>query len=371
MFHFKSYYDLSRDIAAALQQLPRCDMVVGIPRSGLIPGIMIASFVNRPFIDLDAFLFSFAKRSGVREIHNPIKSKQIVLVVDDSTNTGFELRRAKERVKHLIHEFDFKFCAIYGNPEGGNIEADCVLAIVPHPRVFQWNYRQHGISEYSLFDMDGVLCADPREEDNDDGDLYRQFVLNAPVLTVPAKKLAAIVTSRLERFRPETEEWLNRNGVNYGDLIMLDLPTAEERRRLKAHGPFKAAVYKNRPELLFVESNWKQAVQIAKLADKPVICTQNDALLWGSIDVDQQISSGQLFEYSRIRTTERLLQELQSLYDRLAEIDPLACEFLKKKITYDVSGKQKRPSIWLKNQAVEFARRTEDSQTPKLADERE
>ena len=58
---------------------------------------------------------------------------------------------------------------------------------------------------------------------------------------------------------------------------MLDLPSAEERRRLKAHAPFKASVYADMQDAkLFVESEPEQAKEIYKQTEKPVICTAND-----------------------------------------------------------------------------------------------
>lgn len=82
-FNFRSYSDLSRDIAAGIHLIGQCDMVVGIPKSGLIPATIIASFLSRPFYDLDTFEFSFSKRSGVRKLTERQKEKLTVLVVDD------------------------------------------------------------------------------------------------------------------------------------------------------------------------------------------------------------------------------------------------------------------------------------------------
>ena len=47
-------------------------------------------------------------------------------------------------------------------------------------------------------DIDGVLCADPTPEENDDGEKYRHFLLNAPPLFIPKVTIGTLVTSRLE-----------------------------------------------------------------------------------------------------------------------------------------------------------------------------
>lgn len=63
-------------------------------------------------------------------------------------------------------------------------------------------------------DIDGVLCADPTPEENDDGEKYRHFLLNTPPLFIPKVTIGTLVTSRLEKYRPETEAWLQKNHVN-------------------------------------------------------------------------------------------------------------------------------------------------------------
>ncbi|MGB3626238.1 MAG: glycosyltransferase, partial [Henriciella sp.] len=122
----------------------------------------------------------------------------------------------------------------------------------------------------------------------DDGPKYIDFLLNAEPLFIPQKEISAIVTSRLEKYRPETESWLAAHNVAYKELIMLDLPSAAERRRLRAHAPFKAEVYGARDDILFVESNFRQARDIAQLTDKPVIETASDTFFYGRADADDR-----------------------------------------------------------------------------------
>lgn len=323
MFHYKTYYDLSRDIAAGIQTLPSVDIVVGIPRSGIIPGMIISAFLNIPNYDLDSFVFANSPRSGFRKLkpNSGYQVKPTVLVVDDSVNTGAEMRRVRARLEPLCAHFNFVYCAIYAvDADALPSEVDFALATLPHPRVFQWNYRSHIIAEHACFDMDGVLCADPREEDNDDGARYIEFIATAKPLFIPRKKVSAIVTSRLEKYRAHTIEWLDRNEVKYGELIMLDMPSAEARRRAKAHAPFKAEVFRARSEIVFVESSWKQAIQIAQLADKAVICTENDVCLLGAEHLSMQDHSGELFGPEVLRTQESLRREVSRLSKALTSI---------------------------------------------------
>ena len=160
---------------------------------------------------------------------------------------------------------------------------NCLIAdnslIVEHPRLFQWNYSNHNILSQSCVDMDGVLCLDPTEQQNDDGALYREFLLSARPLYVPMYKILAIVTSRLERYRRETETWLRNNRVRYQYLYMLDLPSKAERQKLNAHAKFKSMVYASLSDsVLFIESDRSQALEIAVETQKQVICIATDEM---------------------------------------------------------------------------------------------
>ncbi|MEO1024247.1 MAG: glycosyltransferase [Pseudomonadota bacterium] len=308
---YRDYFDLSQTISSNIARIPPVDIVVGVPKSGLIPGTMIATMRNLPFFDLDGFLFSFNARKGQRRQTNGlIDERKRVLIVDDSVNTGNELRRTAERLAGLEEFAEFTFCGIYGNQsKPKKTPPHFTLEVVPQPRIFQWNYRNHIIAENACFDMDGVLCVDPTADDNDDGPRYREFIESAAPLYIPTKRISAIVTSRLERYRKETEAWLKNNGVRYGELIMLDLPDAETRRKLNIHAAYKAEVFGKRSEILFVESNHTQAEEIARLTDKPVLCTDTDTYFYGC--------SGAASKLDRIEKVGRLENENHLLRSQL------------------------------------------------------
>jgi uncharacterized HAD superfamily protein/hypoxanthine phosphoribosyltransferase len=289
---YRSYADMSRAISENVGILPDVDFVVGIPKSGIVPATMIATVKNVTFLDLDSFLFSQSRRKGRRMQSNGSgEDLPRVLVVDDSVNTGAEFRRVQKRIAALETDFAVTYCAVFGLPDKTkSAPRHIVLERVPQPRVFQWNYRNHIIAESACFDLDGVLCEDPTAHDNDDGPRYLDFLLNARPLFIPQKQISAIVTSRLEKYREPTMEWLEANGVLYKELIMLDLPSAEERRRLKAHAPFKASVYSTRDDILFVESNHKQALDIALATDKCTIATETDAFFYGQADATRTLN---------------------------------------------------------------------------------
>lgn len=91
--------------------------------------------------------------------------------------------------------------------------------------------------------------------------------------------IGTLLTSRLEKYRPPTEAWLASIRLRYGKLVMLDLPSAAERRRLGAHGSFKAERYRRSNAILFIESENRQAQTVAQLSGKPVLCLEAHSLI--------------------------------------------------------------------------------------------
>ena len=113
---------------------------------------------------------------------------------------------------------------------------------------------------------------------NDDGEKYLQFIKNAKPLYLPNREIGYIVTSRLEEYRKETEQWLEKHGVRYKKLYMLDC-TAEERRKYMLQAKYKAKIYGQiKDSGLFIESNAEQAMEIAQLTGKRCICCTNDSM---------------------------------------------------------------------------------------------
>ena len=274
---FRTFGDLAHCIRTNLHKVPAdTDLVVGLPRSGMIPAYMIALFMNKKCCSLDEFLSGMSISHGHRPVADSALRK--ILVVDDSCFNGRAMDVARERLKGFSGAYEFVYTAVYGRTESLK-KIDFCLEVVDGRRVWQWNYLNHVMAESACFDMDGVLCVDPTPEENDDGPKYSDFIKNAKPLYIPNYKIRTIVTSRLEKYRSATEAWLREHGVCYDELVMLDLPTAEERRRQGCHAEFKAEAYKARPETtLFVESEERQAKQIALLSGKEVLCVSTDEL---------------------------------------------------------------------------------------------
>ena len=96
--HYRSYRDLSLSISRNLHKIPRgIDLVVGIPRSGMLPATMIGQMLNKPVIALDSYLDGKMYEMGLyRRPANLItrfSELKHVLVMDDSINSGNSMNR--------------------------------------------------------------------------------------------------------------------------------------------------------------------------------------------------------------------------------------------------------------------------------------
>ena len=70
---------------------------------------------------------------------------------------------------------------------------------------------------------------------------------------------------------------------------MLNLPSAEERRRLNAHASFKASIYNELKETtLFIESETKQAKEISRLTGKSCISVEDNIMYENGSCCDEQ-----------------------------------------------------------------------------------
>lgn len=282
--NYRSYSDLTRLIRKHLGkfQSGNYDLIVGVPRSGMIPAYIIGMYLNTPVCSFTDLLNNYLiKKIGTRQIKGSLEKPQDaskILIVEDSYVTGTKLW---ENIGQLPEEIQRKadVVAVFSSVKAPRL--NFYLEQLSYPRIFEWNIFHHILVSSSAFDMDGVLCEDPLPEQNDDGDRYREFVLNANPKYLPTVPIKAIVTSRLEKYRDITEQWLKKHEVVYEELIMLDLPSAAERQRLGSHAPFKAKEFKKIKYDLFFESEYNQAIEINRLTNKPVYCVDENILIDG------------------------------------------------------------------------------------------
>lgn len=254
--------DLDRAIRGGLHRVPH-----GIPL--VVPPGCVNVATNVVAAHLGGEIVSEASR---------LQRLDEALTVHDVVTDGAQIDEAQRRLAGLGFAGRLQQIAVFAAP-GVHGLLDHTLAEIGHDTVLEWRIMTDPILQRSCVDIDGILCLDPTVEENDDGLEYRSFLQCAVPRWRPTERVGWLVTSRLEKYRPETEAWLDRNGVRYDELIMLDLPSAEARRAAGSHGSYKAEVYASVPAILFIESERWQAATIARLADKPVLCLPEGRLV--------------------------------------------------------------------------------------------
>jgi orotate phosphoribosyltransferase len=280
---YRSVADLDDDIVEWLPRLPRdLELIVGIPRSGLLAANLLALHLNLPMTDVEGLIAGRVPQPGPRYaagVAGLLDKPANILVVDDSVLLGAQLEAVKKRITAARLPHAVRYAALYPAP-GSQRHVDFFFEIVSTPRCFEWNLMHHPwVLSKTCMDIDGVLCRDPTPAENDDGPEYQQFLQRADRRYLPSAPVRWLVTSRLEKYREATQDWLAANGVEYGELLMMDYPDMDARRAANAYASFKAGIYQRTGAILFVESSASLAAEIARLSGKSVFCVETRKMI--------------------------------------------------------------------------------------------
>lgn len=281
-FNIRTVEDMNRAIMFGLRNVPRdVDLVVGIPRSGLLAANLISLYLNLPLTDLKGLserrLLATGKRFVPNNDGSVFETARKILVVDDCISMGTELDKARRSVQEAGFSEKSIFFCVYGFPERPH-KADIVLEVIPRPMAFQWSCMHSDILSECCVDIDGVLCADAEPNEDDDGANYLSFLENATPLFIPTTEIGWLVTCRLEKYREQTERWMAKHGIRYRHLVMMDYPDKETRERERQHAVYKAETYINSGARLFIESDAGLGRAIEEKSGLPVLCLDTGAL---------------------------------------------------------------------------------------------
>jgi uncharacterized HAD superfamily protein len=281
---YRTVAQLSDQVWTWSLTLPRdLEVIVGAPPGGLLAANLLALYRNLPLADVEG-LFAGRIATGGRRLRktldeDPLLAGRKVLVVADSVPDRGGLRALRERIAAAALPHTVSYGGVYVVRDYRD-QVDFAREVLDRPALFEWNFMQTEKAERFCMDIDGVLCLDSTAEMKDDGPRYEEFLACARPLYLPDLKVGWLVTSRLEKYRRQTEEWLARHGVQYGELIMMDLPDMQARRSSKARCALKAEVYRETGADLFYESELSQAIQIANLTLKPVLCVDTRQMIY-------------------------------------------------------------------------------------------
>jgi uncharacterized HAD superfamily protein/hypoxanthine phosphoribosyltransferase len=273
--NFISFSDLTAWTNEWIKSFPRSyDLIVGIPRSGLLVANIIALKLAKPLATPDLFLEEQFWLSKSIKREKMIKS---ILLVDDSINSGKTMNQAAQVILQRFNNIDLTTAVLIATNKTDQM-VDLYYKVVRKPRVFEWNllHAKKGKGKIAC-DMDGVLCENCPPGVSKNKELYIQWLIDARPYLIPAFTIDAIVTSRMEKYRLETESWLSKHNVRYKELIMWDLQSKQDRKGQRDRHKIEVLAI-IRPDI-FWESSFRQATQIWRTTHIPTICIDKMKLI--------------------------------------------------------------------------------------------
>ncbi|MBT2772708.1 hypothetical protein J7J47_10760 [Halomonas sp. ISL-60] len=266
---FKSYGDLGRDITKNFGKFSgEWDLVVGVPRSGMVPAYMIALALNVNCTDISSWVNNYPLKRGLtrgvrKELSSPWEAKK-VLIVDDSIMSGKSIRSEIEAVPEWLASRATTLAVYSGKPIRSDV--DIILEFLPHPRAFEWNIFHHNVMNRSCICLEGMIAEGESVSDKP----------TARFRYIPSRDINTIVSSQKESSRNEVEILLKSNGITYRNLVLANNDT--DVMAMDSLVRFKVKTFITSATDLFVEENSDQAKLICREARKPVFCSSDNCI---------------------------------------------------------------------------------------------
>lgn len=241
------------------------DLVVGIPRSGLIPSSIIATKIAKPLTTID---FNDEKY-WMSEVVQEKKEIKKIIIIDDSVASGKSIMEAKNKLKKKVSKNTIIETAAIIVTKDSKKYVDHHYKIIPQPRIFEWNLF-HGKRRTTAFDMDGVLCQNCPANTDENEKKYLIWIKTVKPKFIPTFEIDFIITNRLEKYRVETENWLKKHNVKYKKLYMWNVKNKTDRQGLFAQN--KINLVKKTDAKIVFESDFTQAKEIWEQTRTPVLC---------------------------------------------------------------------------------------------------
>ena len=272
-YGYTSLETFKQQCIAFARTLPPVKAIAGVPRSGLLAASLVALELNVPMIPLESLLDGQlpdvpALRRTKRDTYT---GQGIYLVIDDTCASG----RKIDSIRPRLHP-DVKIGVIQGSEHADYFGVRFDLEL---HQSFEWTLLHDDNAEFTLCDLDGVLCEDWVGDECVEPDRYAAHIRNAKPLRIPSYPLLGIVTNRLAQHKQETACWLARHGIEYQTLIVSPWRTVVERNDNSQQNR-KAACYLGCDHArLFIESSGREAREIKRLTSRPVFSVEDNALI--------------------------------------------------------------------------------------------
>jgi len=194
------------------KQLPSSfDCVIGIPRSGLWVAAIIALKYGKPLSTPTGYVRGEVWQS----LHIQKRDVRSILLVEDDVIYGKQILKAKQQLLKFQPNLKITTASLFATTKGSKLIDYCYQIRNP-PLLYEWTLLTNmaGLGKLAV-DMDGVLCEECPASYDADEQKYLEWLPNAKPYMIPQYQVEAVVTSRLEKYRAQTEAWLKKNRVQY------------------------------------------------------------------------------------------------------------------------------------------------------------
>jgi len=238
--HFITLEDATRTMREWIKKFPRrYDLIIGVPRAGMIFGSMVANDLGVRLSSPD-ILPAFWDASTLA--YTPIRN---ILVIEDSVLRGSKLLPARDRARHFFPDATVHIGSVYVRENA--IPLDTYGEVIRPHTLLEWDLM-HMDPDKLATDLDGVICSDPPSIAEEE---LGAWIPTAKPYLIPVYGVRAIITSRNEAYRDLTVKWLKENGVFYRALYMDPTPIGHK----KDYFQHKVDLINRTMPRLFLESN--------------------------------------------------------------------------------------------------------------------
>ena len=120
MINYRSIATLNRDVFAWVQKLPRdIELIVGVPRSGLLVASLLSLYMNVPLTDAEGFLEGRVIQAGIRyngDTKELLSSAKKILIELFVFNAVMKLKKAGVVSKRLHNFQSFLISTVMPDP---------------------------------------------------------------------------------------------------------------------------------------------------------------------------------------------------------------------------------------------------------------
>ena len=268
-YHFVSLEELLGWTKEWIKSFPeKYDLIVGIPRSGQLVANVIGAVLGTRITIPELF-----------KEHPPWKSHWMpddfecrnILLVDEAVGSGKQMKEALDLITSKAPKAKITTASLIVHK--GSMElVDMYHRVVPYRWYFEWQMIVPHLGKLGS-DLDGVLCENCPPHVDGFEDLYMEWIKNAKPYKIPPFEIDVIISSRLEKYRRETEEWLASYDVRYNKLLLWDLSSKAERGENSAK--FKIEQLTIEKPDMFWESSLEQSSEIWKKTRIPTLCVDD------------------------------------------------------------------------------------------------